>query len=347
MINQPFISVIIPCRNEERFIGNCLDSVLMQNYPKDKMEIFIVDGMSIDGTREIIMDYLNRYPFVKLLDNPKKIVPAAMNIGIADCLGEIVLRMDAHVRYPQDYVEKCVQYITEYDVDNVGGVCLTLPGNETLMAEAIALTLASGFGVGDALFRIGAKRSKFVDTVPFGCYKRKVFEKIGLFDEDLVRNEDDEFNARLIKSGGKILLTPDIVSYYYARETYSKLWKMYYQYGYFKPLAAMKIRAIFTLRQLVPSIFVSSLVILGVAGFLNRYMFLLFLFESILYVVTNFIFSSLMAAKKNKIVLLPCLMVAFAVLHFSYGIGYLKGILDFMVFKKHLRGKIKEMPITR
>ncbi|MFA5080834.1 MAG: glycosyltransferase family 2 protein [Candidatus Paceibacterota bacterium] len=344
--SKQLVSVIIPCRNEERFIGNCLDSVLMQNYPKDEMEILVVDGMSVDGTRKIIMDYVNKSAFVKLWDNPQKIVPTAMNIGIKNCLGKIIIRMDAHVRYPQDYIEKCVQYVKGHDVDNVGGVCLTLPGSKTLIAEAVALSLASSFGVGNALFRIGVKRPSFVDTVPFGCYKREIFERVGLFDEDLVRNQDDEFNARLIKNGGKILLAPDIVSYYYARETYDKLWKMYYQYGYFKPLAVMKIKGIFTLRQLVPGIFLGSLVIFGLAGFFNRHAFLLLLVESIVYVVANFIFSFLIAVK-NKMVLLPYLMIAFVVLHLSYGVGYLKGILDFMVFRKHLRGKIKEMPITR
>lgn len=344
--NIPFVSVIIPCRNEEKFIGVCLDSVLMQDYPKDRMEILIVDGMSIDRTRNIVTDYVNKYAFVKLFDNPRKIVPTAMNIGIENCLGSIIIRMDAHVRYPQNYVEKCVEYLNSYHVDNVGGVCLTLPGSETMIAKAVALTLASSFGVGNALFRIGTKTPSLVDTVPFGSYKKEVFDKIGLFDEDLVRNQDDEFNARLIKSGGKILLAPDITSCYYSRETYGKLWRMYYQYGYFKPLVVKKIKGIFTVRQLVPGIFLGSLAILCLLGFFYKYVFLLFLIESIGYIVVNFVFSFLIAVK-NKMVLLPYLMVSFAILHFSYGFGYLRGILDFMVFQKHLRGKIKDMPITR
>lgn len=340
------VSVIIPCLNEENFIGICLDSICRQDFPKEYLEILIADGMSTDKTRDILMAYASRYSFIHWFENQKKFAPSALNILIAIAKGEAIIRMDAHNQYPKNYISKCIEYLYEYKVDNVGGACVTLPGADTLVAKAIALALSSGFGVGNALFRIGVKKPVYVDTVPFGCYKKEIFDKIGLFDEDAWRGEDDEFNARLIKSGGKILLVPDIVSYYYARETYRKLWKTYYQYGYFKPLTVLKLRGVSTLRQLIPGAFVGSLIILCLVGFFNKYIFFLFVIESVAYIAANFIFSFLIAVK-NKMLLLPYLMVAFAVLHFSYGIGYLKGILDFMVFRKHLRGKIKEMPITR
>ena len=341
-----FISIIIPCRNEEKFIGKCLDSILMQDYPHSSLEILVADGMSTDKTRDILMDYSSKYSFIRWVENPKKLASAALNIMIPQVNGEVIIRMDAHNEYAKDYISKCVRYLYEYQADNVGGVWITLPGAETTIAKVIALVLSSSFGVGDALFHIGVKEPTYVDTVPFGCYRREVFDKVGLFDEEAGRNEDDDFNSRLIKQGGKILLVPDIVSYYHARETYGKLWRTYFQYGYFKPLTVLKLRSVFTLRQLIPGILVGSLIVLCAASLFNKYIFLLFLIEFSVYIAANFIASFLTAAK-NRMVLLPYLMIAFAVLHLSYGVGYLKGILDFMVFKKHLRGKIKDMPITR
>lgn len=344
--SKKMVSVIVPCRNEKGYIGRCLGSVLAQDYPKDKIEIFVVDGMSEDGTREIIKQYADKYPFIRMLDNCRQVIPVALNIGIRESRGEFIIRMDAHSEYPGDYISKCVNNLDTSDADNVGGMWRIMPGSQSETANAIALSLSSRFGVGNALYRVGIKEPRYVDTVPFGCYRRKIFEKLGLFDEGSLRSEDDEFNARLIRAGGKILLVPDIVSYYYARDIYPKLWKTYYQYGYFKPLTVLKLRSVFTLRQLIPGALVVSLIILCLVGFFNKFTFFLFLIESVVYIAANFIFSFLIAAK-NKMQLLPYLMIAFAVLHFSYGIGYLKGILDFMVFQKHLRGKIKDIPITR
>lgn len=345
-MNNIKLSIVIPCRNEEKLIGKCLDSILEQDYPKENLEILVADGMSTDKTRDILKDYASKYTFIRWIENPKKIASAALNIMIPQAKGEVIVRIDAHNKYPKDYVSKCVRYLDEYKADNVGGVCLTMPGTETIVAKAIALALSSGFGVGNSLFRIGVKEPTYVDTVPFGCYRREVFDKIGVFDEDLVRNQDDEFNARLIKHGGKILLVPDIISYYFARETYSKLWKMYYQYGYFKPLTVIKLKGVFTLRQIVPGLLVGSMIILFLIGLINKYVFFLFMAEVVIYIAANFIFSFLLAVKKT-IRLLPFLMVAFAMVHFGYGIGYLKGIIDFMVFGKHKTNKIKDMPITR
>ncbi len=324
--------IIVPCRNEEKYIGNCLDSVIAQDYPKDKLEVLVVDGMSEDGTREVIKDYVLKNPYIKLLDNPSRIVPAALNIGIKNAHGDIIIRMDAHNIYEKDYISKCVTYLTKHDVDNVGGIWITLPGNETFIGKSIALVLSHSFGVGNAYFRTGSKEPKYVDTVPFGCYKKEVFEKIGLFDEDLVRNQDDEFNLRLIKNGGKILLVPDIVSYYYARDSLGKLWKMYFQYGYFKPLVAQKIGAVLTWRQLIPAIFVGSLIFTGLLSFFSSYFLWLFSLIIGLYLFANLAFSFSIALKKG-LQLLPFLVISFATLHFSYGIGYLKGVWDFVVLK--------------
>ena len=194
---KSFISIIIPCRNEEKFIGKCLDSIIAQDYPKNSIEILILDGRSTDRTREILKKYTQKYSFIKVLDNPKKIQTTALNIGIKKARGEIIIRMDAHNIYEKSYMSKCVTYLRKYDVDNVGGICVTLPANNTIIAKSIALALSHPFGVGNVYFRIGSKNPRFVDTVPFGCYKKEIFEKIGLFDENLVRNQDIEFNLRL------------------------------------------------------------------------------------------------------------------------------------------------------
>lgn len=177
----PFVSVIIPCRNEEKFIGQCLDSITTQDYPKDRIEVMVVDGMSEDGTREIIKNHIEKYESIKILDNPGRIVPKALNIGIENARGNVILRMDAHNIYEKDYISKCIKYLNEYKADNVGGICITLPGSDDLMARSIALSLAHPFGVGNAYFRIGSEEPKYVDTVPFGCYKKEVFGKKSAF----------------------------------------------------------------------------------------------------------------------------------------------------------------------
>jgi cellulose synthase/poly-beta-1,6-N-acetylglucosamine synthase-like glycosyltransferase len=340
------VSIIIPCRNEEKYIGKCIDSIINNDYSKDNLEVLIIDGMSNDRTKKIVQGYADKYPLVKLIDNPKRIVSTAMNIGIKKASGDIIVRMDAHNVYEKDYISKCVKYLNEYNVDNVGGICVTLPAEASFISKPIVLALSHPFGVGNAYFRIGSKKPRYVDTVPFGCYKKEIFQKVGFFDEDLIRNQDDEFNLRLIKSGGKILLAPDIVSYYYARDSLLKLWKMYFQYGYFKPLVAQKIRAILTWRQLMPVLFISSLIISGVLSLFSQSLLLVFFFIIFSYLITNIGFSLSIALGKGfkYLFILP---FVFATLHFSYGVGYLKGIWDFIFFKKHKRGKIQDVNLSR
>ncbi|MGQ9570481.1 MAG: glycosyltransferase family 2 protein [Thermodesulfovibrionales bacterium] len=345
LLEMPIVSIIIPCRNEEKFIGKCLDSIIENDYPKDRLEVLVVDGMSEDKTRAIVTAYSEKLSFIKLFDNFQKIVPTAMNIGIKNALGSIIIRMDAHNRYSKDYISKCVKYLYEYNVDNIGGICITLPGNNTLVAEAIALALSHSFGVGNAYFRTGSKEPKYVDTVPFGCYKKEVFERIGFYDEDLIRNEDDEFNLRLIKNGGKILLVPDIVSYYYARDSFSKLWKMYFQYGYFKPFVAKKSGTILTWRQLIPPIFISSLALTFLLSLISKPFLWLFVTIFSVYLSANLVFSFKIAIRKG-LKYLPILPIVFFTLHVSYGIGYLKGICDFLIWRG-IKKQLKDIPPNR
>jgi glycosyltransferase involved in cell wall biosynthesis len=345
-MSEILVSVIIPCRNEAHYIESCLDTVLSQDFNIDHFEILIVDGCSDDKTREIAQKYEKNFPNIKVLNNPRKIVPTALNIGIRASRGKIIMRMDAHNRYEKNYISKCLKYLNDYQADNVGGICLTLPGKESTMAKSIALGCSKPFGVGNAYFRIGLKNPKEVDTVPFGCYKREVFETIGLFDEDLIRNQDDEFNLRLKKMGGKILLVPEIVSYYYVRDSLKKLWKMYYQYGYFKPLVVRKIGAVLTWRQLAPAFFISALISTGLLSLLAKPFLFAFLFLLSGYLSVNLIYSTLLAFKsgKEQILTLP---LVFSTLHFSYGLGYFKGIFDFILLKQDKRSKMKDFPITR
>ncbi len=342
----PFVSIIIPCRNEKKFIAECLDSVIAQDYPQERLEILVVDGRSEDGTLGVVKEYSTKYLFIRALDNPQRIVSSAMNTGIREARGEVIVRMDAHSVYERNYVSNCVRHLSESGVDNVGGLFVTLPADDTSISNAIAYALSHPFGVGNSYFRIGSSEPRLVDTVPFGCYKREVFERIGFFDEDLIRNQDDEFNHRLIKNGGKVLLVPEIVSYYHARDSLAKLFRMYYQYGYFKPLAVRKLGSVLTWRQLMPSLLIVGVIASFVLSFIFKpFKWPLFLVLS-LYLAANLGFSFYIAAEKGLKYILT-LPFAFLTLHAGYGIGYLKGMWDFFILKKHTRKKVRDMPLTR
>ena len=222
------LSVICPIYNEEKYIAKCIESILAQDYPKDDIEVIFVDGRSTDNTREIVAKYIEEYPFIKLIDNDRKIVPTALNIGIRNSIGDIIIRIDAHAIFPINYFSELTKNLELLNAENVGGICRTLPINKSNVCESIAAVLSSRFGMGNSYFRIGASQIKQVDTVPFGCFRRELFNKIGYFDEELIRNQDDEFNGRIINNGGKIYLLPHIIIDYYARDTIGKVYKMFY-----------------------------------------------------------------------------------------------------------------------
>ncbi len=346
MSNSASISIIIPCRNEEKFIGECLDSLVANEFPDDKLEVLVVDGMSDDNTKCIIKKYSEKYPFIKLIENPKKVTPVAMNKGINEAVGDYIMILSSHSKVDNNFINNNVDSLSKFDADCVGGVMITLPGSDTILSKSIALAVSHPFGVGNSQFRIGAKEPKYVDTVAFGCYRNEVFKEIGFFDENLIRNQDDEFNFRLIKNGGKVLLVPEIISYYHARDSILKLWKMYYQYGYFKPLVAKKIEAVLTWRQLIPAFFISSLITVGLLSIFIQYFLWLFCLIMSFYLFSNLVFSCSISLKKGA----KCffgLYISFFAIHFSYGLGYLKGIFDFVVFKKHEKNKIMDVPLTR
>jgi glycosyltransferase involved in cell wall biosynthesis len=213
----PFVSIVIPCRNEEGFIGACLESLLKGDYPQDRLEVLVVDGMSCDGTRKIVASHLQGNPCIRVLDNPSKTTPVAMNLGIRASRGDVVIIASAHARFDRKYITRCVEAIRRYGADNVGGIMRMLPREPGLTGNAIALSLSHRFGVGNSYFRIHTDEPRWVDTVFGGCYRREVFQRVGFFNEKLARSQDMEFNRRLKKAGGKTLLAPDIVCYYYAR----------------------------------------------------------------------------------------------------------------------------------
>ena len=342
----PVVSVIVPCRNEESFIAASLESILGNTYPKGRVEILVVDGLSEDGTRSIVSHYVAQHPAVRLLDNVGKTTPRALNVGIAAATGDIIMRMDAHATYPPDYIAGLVEWLGKSGADNVGGVCMTLPANDSPVARAIARGLSHPFGVGTSYFRIGTSTPRWVDTVFGGCYRRDVFARIGLFDEQLIRNQDDEFNHRLIARGGRILLVPDVVSYYYPRSSLAQLWRMFYQYGYFKPLVALKLGRIGTGRQVVPMVCLGLLVGLSVASIASpiaRFMLMLLV---ALYLSADFAVSFAVGLSSG----LRCagwLMLVFPTLHVSYGMGYMRGIFDFVIRRKRPDIATNAIPLSR
>lgn len=319
------VSVIIPCRNEEASIAACLGSLLASDYPRDMLEILVVDGMSEDSTRKIVEFYVDQYPFVKLLENPKKIASSALNIGIENATGEVILRADAHAGYPKDYISKCVEALSRYGADNAGGVIRTLPREDSVIGRAIAEVYSHPFGVGSSYFRTGLREVREADTVAFGCWPKRVFEKVGLFDERLERSQDIEFNLRLKKAGGKIILVPEIVSYYYAPTTFSGMAKHRFRDGIWVtyPLK-FGIRA-FRLRHLIPLFFVLALAKFAISSLIFSPFVWAFLFLIVLYFTVTFLVSLQIAFKKKKPEFLFLLPICFLLVHVSYGLGSLVG----------------------
>ena len=322
---MPNISIICPIYNEEKYIKKCIDSINKQTFPKDNMEIFFVDGMSTDKTRLIIEEYAKIFSNIHLLVNPNKIVPTALNLGIKNSKGDIIIRIDAHCAYPSNYISALVGYLYELNADNVGCILNTLPINDSTMCRAIAIASSHPFGVGNSKFRTGAINIIETDTVPFGCYRREVFDKIGLFDEELIRNQDDEFNARLINSGGKIFLIPNIVVDYFARDNFKKMSRMYYQYGLFKPLVNKKLGKPATGRQFVPVIFLMGLILGCILSFFSHYILFLYLIIIALYVTIGIIIGVKSKIKYNDYKLIYYLPLTFFIIHVSYGWGFLVG----------------------
>ena len=341
--SQPRVSIVIPCRNEEAYIGRCLDSIVRADYPADRIEILIVDGCSDDRTREIVADYATRYRGIRLLDNPDRIVPAALNLGIRAATGDVIVRMDAHAVYPPEYLPRLLDALATSGADNVGAPIVTLPADDTVLARAIALGLSHRHGVGNSYFRIGSAVDRWVDTVAFGCWRREVFSRIGLFDEELPRNQDDEFNHRLRRHGGRIRLVSGVAARYYARRSLRHVARMFYQYGFFKPLVARKVGRIMTLRQLVPAAF-----LLTVAGAIGAATVTSWPLVAVLGSYGTVLGTAAAGAVGRHgwrcALLLPLVL---AVLHVSYGLGYLHGVARHVVGLGRARADARTLALSR
>lgn len=326
------VSVIIPTRNEEEFIIQTLDSIIEQDYPSQLMEVIIADGESDDKTCDLILDYIKNHPNVSLINNPERTVPYALNYAIEKSKGDIIIRLDAHAKYSVNYVSRLVRELVRLKADNVGGVWETTPVNDSLVALSIALATSHPLGIGNASYRLENKTIKEVDTVPFGCFTREVFDKIGLFDTDLIRNQDDEFNGRIIKNGGKIYLIPDVKIEYYARGTLKTMTKMFYQYGLFKPLVNKKLGAAATIRQFVPPAFVLFFLTFFFLPLLGGGVQTVWGVGMFFYLCINLLVSLRISWVKSKLGLAIVLPLIFLCIHFSYGYGYLRGfvLVNFM-----------------
>ena len=257
------LSVICPIYNEEKYISACIDSIIHQDYPKDSLEVIFVDGMSMDMTRDIVKQYSKQYPYISLIDNPDKIVPIAMNLGIKASIGDIIIRLDAHAKYPANYFSTLTKALNELDADNVGVVCKTDVINKTPKTLAIKEVLSNKFGVGNSTFRTGINQTQEVDTVPFGCWKREIFQKYGLYDTRLVRNQDIELNKRIKKGGGHIYIIPECYCTYMARETFKALSKNNFNNGKWNILTVYYTKQFssLSLRHFIPLIFVLSVIL--------------------------------------------------------------------------------------
>lgn len=334
------VSIIIPCRNEENYIKQCIDSFLNQSYPKELIEIIIADGMSTDNTRNIINEMSKEHNNIVLIDNKKFTAPAGMNLGIRKSKSDIIIIFGAHAYADKDFVKENVLALANKEIGCAGGVITTV--NDSIKGEAIAEAMSCPFGVGNALFRYSDKEA-FVDTVGFGAYDRNFIIDIGLFDEELVRNQDDELNFRVQKSGKKILLNPKIKSTYYSRGDFKKLWRQYYQYGFWKVRVIQKHNKPASVRHLIPLMFVLFLLFGGIASIFSKLILGGYLLTILLYLILDAIFSIKISKKKN-FKLFPYIFITFPILHISYGIGFILGLFNFYIFKsKNIEEKNKKI----
>ncbi len=330
MTSEVIVSVVMPVYNEEKYIAKCVDSLLLQDYPTEKMEWIFVDGCSKDRTVEILNAYQNKYPkLIKILDNPKKIVPCAMNIGIAASVGRYIVRLDAHADYATDYISKCVYYLENTDAENVGGVAETKASG--FMGGAIAKMLSSKFGVGNSQFRTNGE-SGYVDTVPFGAFKREVFSKYGGYDERLVRNQDNEMNFRIRKNGGKIYLSDDIHLSYYCRDSIKGISDMARKNGMWNVITMKLCPGSMGWRHFIPFLFVASILGLGVLGMLHSAFWMLLGLELALYLTLDVLFSARLASTAKEFF---ALVMLFPIFHVTYGYGSMIGIAK--LFSKEFR----------
>ncbi len=323
------VSIVVPCRNEEAHLSRCIDSLLSTDYGSENIEILIVDGRSTDGSREIIEKYSALHSSVRLIDNPDQITPIAFNKGIKNSTGDYILIVGARHILSENYISVCVDMLkNDPSCGCVGGMVENIFENEK--SRVIAMAMASPFGVGGGNFRT-RKADGYVDTVGTPCYRKSLFKEIGYFDEELIRNQDDEFNFRLTKAGYKIFFSAAISIRYFVRADFQKLFRQYFQYGYWKVYVNRKHKTVTSIRQLVPflfmlflSVFIPLSLFSGLAGVVTDSVILL-------YVLIVALISVRMA---SSIQTFAYAVASFFCLHFGYGLGYYQGIVHFLVLNR-------------
>jgi succinoglycan biosynthesis protein ExoA len=328
---RPGVSVIIPCYNEERFIGKALENLADQYAPED-YEIIVVDGMSVDRTREIIGEFQQSRPelSIKIVDNPARNIPRALNLGIAAARSEIIARIDAHAAPSPGYIRRCVEVLSENKAAVVGMPCRVQPGAETTMAHAIALAVSHSFGIGDAKYRLnGGPAQEAVDTVAFACFRKSLWSELRGFDEKLLTNEDYDFNYRVRLRGDTVLLDRSQHCDYFARTTLTKLAAQYFRYGAWKARMIRQRPRSVKLRQLVAPAFVTSVIFLAAIGFWRSVGWMLLAGELGAYVAAANAFAY-QAGRRNSqglrvIIAMP---LAFFTIHFSWGTSFLMGLVS-------------------
>jgi len=329
------ISLIIPCYNEQASIGLLLDEIRRQTYQLDEIEVIIADGMSDDGTRDAIRDYASQHPdlSIRLIDNPQRVIPAALNAAIEAAEGNVIIRLDAHSAPKPDYVEKCLAVLEETGAANAGGVWEIQPVAETCMARAIAAAASHPLGAGDARYRISGEPGP-VDTVPFGAFRREWLEKVGPFNEELLTNEDYEYNVRIRKEGGVVWFDPSIRSIYFARPDLRALARQYWRYGFWKVRMLRRYPGTLRWRQALPPIFVLSTGILVALAFPFSLARLLLAVQLGAYLFVTFFAGLLESIRRKDMGLILGFPPAIWTMHFSWGTGFLWSVL-----KGGLRGQ--------
>lgn len=342
-------SVIIPMRNEEKYIGKCLQSILANDFPKSQYEVLVVDGASTDRSRAIAEEMAPWFGSLRILDNPKAIVPTAMNTAIRASRGRYIVRMDAHTEYPADYISACVRELNKGVADVVGGRLITRPGADTLIARAIALMTQHPFGVGNSAFRISSS-AREVDTVPFGAFRKEVFDKVGLFQESLVRHQDFEMNARIRAAGGRILLDPSIQPTYYNVPTFRKFMRQGYLNGVWMGRSWTRYPVCFCWRHAAPLAFVCSLLVPLLVSLVISRAALASAAILIVYLLAAVISSAHIASRHGMgyFAILPLLFLSY---HMIYGLSTIWGFLTFFTIPAektesitHARGATSQNP---
>ena len=337
--SAPAVSIVIPCRNEKDHIENCMRSVLAQESPPGGFEVIIADGMSDDGTREILERLREKDSRLRIVDNHGFIVSTGLNSAIQMARGKFILRLDAHTEYSSDYVRQCLFVLQETKADNVGGPWIAT--GKGLLGQAIATAFQSPFAVGSSRSH-NPRYEGIVDTVYLGCWPREVFDRVGLFDEELVRNQDDEFNLRLTRAGGKIWQSPRIKCWYQTRGSLKALFKQYMQYGYWKVRLIQKHKLPASIRHLIPGCFVLSLVTLPIMSFWWSHVAWAWLGLVATYLICNIV-ASLMTASRGGWKLFALLPLVFGCYHFAYGYGFLWGVLNFVILRRPPNRTFTEM----